>query len=995
MSIYQQTPLPPDPRRLMTSHQPKEPEPKHDDKLLFDGEKFYVHGRLDERANMERYIIDKAGGKIVDREESTFIIVPYDPYYARSFAESLPLEQGEKMISIEWIKQSIQKGDIISRKVFWAIPREDLPKQPSTSLSSFNGSTRYNVKDVAQPSTPSSTFHHPYPPPSSSSTDPHDGKHGNIINRYQDNGPEKRKRYESEDKTHHSYSAYDRHTSLVKRIYPTTPRSDNRYRSHKGIFEDYYFWVVGNPSKRRYLEDLIMAEGGTAVRNLEQANRVIFFQPDQGFFKQAKVDYHRGKGGYGHGVLCLTYKWVINCLESNKYLDHERYVIAKSDLLEDSFWSMVERQKPEIKDSQQHGQSRGQFPPLPTPQTEISSASNSSYKVGSSQANNQDMNNSPQRAAKLLDELRSKVDVLLESARQANLLDPIINLNTTKTTRPEETSRNDISGRNRYPTPTSPPNQPNPTHRHSVGGNAHSAWQGDRGSTDSSSLSGPSDQSRFLTDFSFWVIGGREATISLESKIIAYGGRIARSMNSASRVIFTRTTKQSLVRSILEKYDDIMDDNGLGTGEKRIAIAENWIHDMNRHQRLLDHGPYLVNRDFIINLELWDKAFPFRMIYTNRTAYFNTENKLAQREKESSQSDRVVNVHVKQEEDIELKEQTSTLSPNSSINACRPPSEPPSRPATPPGPPPPEPPQDVMIKDARSCHLFNTIEYDNPQAMINAKLLLSESLSTLQTPQTTMTSTQNRIGAEEDDYADLAGVFSSDEEGIDDEDMAVNIDEDDSELSSIPEEDLIISKPNKRFNHNKDRGLIAKRPIFANRKYAEALEIGDQDDSDDDDYIPSRKKSTDKSPLAVSRLYSRSSASSSSRTNSRSPVKITSHAKIKTKIKNVKEYPDPDEEDEEEHEKDRGEKYEGDSNKDGQNKKYKYDKPLSKDQEKFNDLLEKLKTKLDSGGFPDGMKKYIKSLPKATNIYSKYLHLYRKALPNLPLGGFRKTPYSI
>ncbi|WWC72317.1 uncharacterized protein I206_106279 [Kwoniella pini CBS 10737] len=361
--------------------------------LLFEREKFYVHAIGIKRDEIEAYIKEKAGGRIVDRFSSVFIITPYQLAYSRPYAESLPGSEGEKVISLDWIKDSIQGGKIISRERYWVIPRAELRIDKTQHVSQSNSQIRDSRYDSK--STTGANTMEPNSYPGETSSRNHYRITQNPPSRLRGQPPlsdlmqtdptvatsmleqlsakvndaiEAAKRREISQKT---TSSTTNSMSRDANRYPT-PISPTRISQQAVLRQpqpgmkghdqvDYLlgngetslspnisseflrgktFWLIGPPRGRDRLTTIIHRMGGNLVAHLCHADIVIFCRTDNPRFIISRIqDYWRAVEA---GCKILSESWIHDLNISRQLVPQEIHSIRDPKVLQSSkLWDEV------------------------------------------------------------------------------------------------------------------------------------------------------------------------------------------------------------------------------------------------------------------------------------------------------------------------------------------------------------------------------------------------------------------------------------------------------------------------------------------------------------------------------------------------------------------------------------------------------------------------------------------------------------------------------
>ncbi|WWC64913.1 uncharacterized protein I303_107527 [Kwoniella dejecticola CBS 10117] len=321
--------LPRDPRKqTVKSDQNTNPSPSK--ALLFRGEKSHVHGPTTQRCReIEDYLVREAGGLIVDQATCTFIVTTLQTPYLRSYAESLPKLNGEKVISLDWITESVNRGMFLSRATFWAIPRtevcrrqEECPEQTSGMINLVKeaSSSQPNLLPGLESSVTGTSGSRWKSLPGSTSS----------RNHYRVSQSESSKQQSETKLTNANQSLRLGQEDAQVRCPSGITMAGNWNNamvddpSRYAIFTKHDFWVVGGPARRKLLEELI-----------QRASRVVFFPPNHGFLDQTRIDHKRA---VIHNCPCVTYKWVEASFAAGRLLDETEYQIRAEDLFDNAFW---------------------------------------------------------------------------------------------------------------------------------------------------------------------------------------------------------------------------------------------------------------------------------------------------------------------------------------------------------------------------------------------------------------------------------------------------------------------------------------------------------------------------------------------------------------------------------------------------------------------------------------------------------------------------------
>ncbi|WWD03822.1 hypothetical protein V865_001878 [Kwoniella europaea PYCC6329] len=945
-------------------------------RLLFRNERFYVHGRDVERMNVERYIGNRAGGTIVSRSSCNFIIVSHQPIYARSFAESLPRELGEKVIRFEWIRDSVEKGVIQSRKTYWAVPREDLD---AVYQSGPNNHVTQDSPNLVRHLDINRSWGH-------KRGDDGFGQNGESRSEM-DNGWKDRSEKDSYD--------------CIRSTSSNTPQGFNlRNNDPKSIFRHRFIWVVGAPDQHRYLENLLMFHGGLKSHNLTSATQVVFYPPNRGFEESTKNDHIRGENLYGKGVRCLTYRWVEDCVKAQRLLDEEDYVVEKKDLFDNDFWRRVRERRLEDVQSCRDADSGLS---TETHQCENENGRESCFGdqhqevVGSDDPKS---NIHPDQVASLLRQLTARVGTVIEAA-QSQIRD------TAPAQIPSKFSysgHGSIDGQlpadlvaDRYPTPISPVRESSYQFSKLWSGftnsdgfamnNGEGALQG--GSLDvtqlqalttprqSISSSGSQNKGIYqpLTGKLIWVVGPGSARDTLHPKITQLGGSLSTRLPSSTIVVFCRSAAKPFIMPRLRDFER-------ATESDCLIVAESWIHDLYFVKTYIVPKTYLIKGpELLSNVQLWDKIIPWTRTRADDQRHIGEGDKHSEPWQKYVGAEHRDNCHRSTKEEqvrgqsIPAAEQEERREPTGasythvepqhiardpmglavlerSIQGdCVPLSLQPLAldPRRAPKPPLPN----CHDTQAASTRLPAKIDGPLPEERTE--------IDGLVVPAPTTVHEQD----DSDDYADLAGIFSSDAE----EDET---DREKSDLTPAPavKNEASSNVPVKR-GRGRPKGTFKKRSRLSDgtktqtkgkaRSKAltneevdyinEMAELGDED-SDDSDYTPvKRRKSNTRNAFGIST----SKSGSSSTTN----YQVSMGANDERGTATV----------------------------------YRYTEALPKDKKRFDELMADLRTKVENNDFPDGLRKYLATLPGATYIYRKYRNLFRGTLPRLPQGAVQRYPY--
>ncbi|WWC95048.1 hypothetical protein V866_001900 [Kwoniella sp. B9012] len=945
-------------------------------RLLFRNERFYVHGRDDERMNVERYIGDRVGGTIVDRSSCNFIIVSYEPIYARSFAESLPREQGEKVIRLEWIRKSVEKGVIQSRKLFWAIPREDLDAVYKSGQE--NHVTQGSPKLARHLEINRSWGH--------KRGDDGFGQNGECRLE-KDNGWKDRYKKDSHD--------------CIKSTSSNTSQGFNRHNNNpKGIFRHHIIWVVGAPGQHRYLENLFTSHGGLESHNLTSATQVVFYPPNRGFEEVTKNDHIRGENLYGKGVRCLTYRWVEDCVEAKRLLDEKDYLVEKKDLFDNDFWRRVRERRLKNVQSCRDGESGSS---TETHQGENGNGRESCFGDKHQEVDGSDdpkFNIHPDQVASLLKQLTERVGTVIEAA-QSQIRD------TAPAQIPSKFSHSGDGSidrqlpvdmvADRYPTPISPVRESSYQFSKSWSGstksdgfamnNGEAALQD--GSLDvtqhqalatprqsfSSSGSQNKDIYQPLQGKLIWVVGPVSARDKLHPKITQLGGSLSTRLPSSTIVVFCRSAAKPFIMSRIRDFER-------ATESDCLIVAESWIHDLYFVKTYIEPEPYLIKGpELLSDVQLWDRIIPWSRTRAEGQRSIGESDKLpepwqkylgtedrddCQRSTKEGpvpeQSNPVANQEERREptgasykhvepQHIAWDTMGQAVLERTKQGDCVPLSLQPLAldPRRAPKPPLPN------CQDTQAASTRIPAKIDGPIPEEKVKI------DGLVVPAPTTVHEQD----DSDDYADLAGIFSSDAE----EDET---DREKSDLTLAPavQNEATSNIPVKR-GRGRPKGAFKKRSRLSDgpktqtkgkvRSKAltneevdymnEMVWLGDED-SDDSDYTPvKRRRSNTRKALGIST----SKSGSSSTTNRQEPI--------------------------------------GSNDERGTATVYRYTEALPKDKKRFDELMADLRTKVENNDFPDGLRKYLATLPGATHIYRKYRNLFRGALPGLPQGAVQRYSY--
>ncbi|WVQ66819.1 uncharacterized protein L199_005010 [Kwoniella botswanensis] len=945
-------------------------------RLLFRNERFYVHGRDVERMNVERYIRDRVGGTIVDPSSCNFIIVSYEPIYARSFAESLPREQGEKVIRFECIRDSVEKGAIQSRKLFWAIPREDLdavyksgPENHATQ-DSPNLSRRLDIHR---------SWEHKRGD---------DGFGQNDESRWEkDNGWKDRVKKDSGD--------------CIKSTSSNTPQGFNRHNNNaKGIFRHHIIWVVGAPGQHRYLENLFMSHGGLKSHNLTSATQVVFYPPNRGFEAVTKNDHIRGENLYGKGVRCLTYRWVEDCVKAERLLDEKDYLVEKKDLFDNDFWRRVKERSLEDVQSCRDGESGSS--------TEIHQGGNENRRESCFGVKHQEIdglddfksNIHPDQVASLLRKLTARVGTVIEAA-QSQIRD------TAPAQIPSKFSHGGDGSidrqlpvdmvADRYPTPISPVRESSYQFSKSWSGPTKSdgfamnigeaALQEDSLevtqlqalATPRQSISSSGSQNKEiyqpLTGKLIWVVGPGSARDTLHPKIMQLGGSLSTRLPNSTIVVFCRSAAKPFIMSRMRDFER-------ATESDCLIVAESWIHDLYLVKTYIEPKLYFIKGpEVLLDVQLWDRIIPWGRIRADDQRHIGEDDKHPEPWQKYLGAEHGDNCHRStkegqvREQSIPAAGQEERGEPTgasykhvepqhiardpmglavlerSRQGDCVPLSLQPLALDPRRAPKPPLP----------NCHDIQADSTRLPAKIDGPFPEERTEIDGLVVPVPTIVHEQD----DSDDYADLAGIFSSD--------AAENeTDREESDLTPAPavQNEASSNVPVKR-GRGRPKGTFKKRSRLPDgpktqtkgkaRSKAltneevdyinEMVGLGDED-SDDSDYTPVKRR---KSNTRKAFRMSSSKSGSSSTPNYQESI--------------------------------------GGNDEGGTATVYRYTEALPKDKKRFDELMAVLRTKVENNDFPDGLRKYLATLPGATHIYRKYRNLFRGTLPGLPQGAVQRYSY--
>ncbi|OCF77478.1 hypothetical protein I204_01466 [Kwoniella mangroviensis CBS 8886] len=595
------------------------------ERLLFRNERFYAHGRDEERMDMERYVVDRAGGTIVDRASCNFIVVSHEPSYAKLFAKSLLREQGEKVIGLQWIRQSVEKGVIQSRKLFWAIPREDLD---AVYKSGPDNHVTQDSPNLARRLDINRSWEHKRGD---------DGFGQNGKSRWEkDNGWKDRIKKDS----------YDR----IRSTSSNTPQESNHHNDDpSGIFRHHIVWVVGAPGQHRYLKNLFMSHGGLKSHNLNSATQMVFYPPNRGFEEVTKNDHILGENLYGKGVRCLTYRWVEDSVKAKRLLDEKDYLVEKKDLFDNDFWRRVRERR--FEDVQRCIDRESGF------STEIHQSEKENRRESCFGGKHQEIDGSddpkstihPDQVASLLKQLTARVGTVIEAA-QSQIQD------TAPAQVPSKLSHSGYEPidrelpadlvADRYPTPISPVRESSYQFSKSWSGltntdgfamnNGEDASQ--EGSMDatqlqalatprqsiSSSESQNKDMYQPLTGKLIWVVGPGSARDTLHPKIMQLGGSLSTRLPSSTIVVFCRSAAKPFIMSRMRDFERAAESDCL-------LVAESWIHDLYFVQTYLDPKPYLINGpELLSDVQLWHGIIPWSRTRAEGQRYIGESDKLSE-----------------------------------------------------------------------------------------------------------------------------------------------------------------------------------------------------------------------------------------------------------------------------------------------------------------------------------------------------------------------------
>nr|XP_019043806.1 hypothetical protein I302_07076 [Kwoniella bestiolae CBS 10118]OCF22736.1 hypothetical protein I302_07076 [Kwoniella bestiolae CBS 10118] len=939
---------------MVIAYQPRDPPSslssgtrQDDQKLLFARERFYVHGEGEEKRCMERYIVDQAGGILTSQSASTFIVVPFGPTYARSFAETLPRGEGGKVIRFEWIKENtgyqITEGD------------DRLGGGPVVKTEQGRAQL-YNSDQVSEGH--AGPLHRNNPP----------------IPQYERYNKDDTQ--EPEDWYENGRRATQRITSdaipLGNRDHPTQPVSQplsgltNHRSNHRGIFKGHVVWVVGAPGQRRYLEGLFISEGGTTSFNLPSATRVVFYPPNRGFEEITKKDHIRGEALYDRGVRCLTYKWVEDCVKAGRLLDERGYTVGKRDLFDNDFWRRVERQ--EVEDIREQKLTQGTEETSLTREGAISPLVERDYGVddevgesgGRVGTDGHQGFIDPQGVAFLLKKLSARVDTVLEAARglhNTTTAGPAPSQPGTSTqqvlTQPEGNEQA------RYPTPISPVrishHQTRATEQDSNVAVSHLGLENIRvrspfrdleespsASSSANSTSKSIDTSQILAGEWIWVVGAFTARKSINGKIKRLGGSLSSRLPESTIVVFCRSHIEEYIMSRVRDYERCLANNCL-------MVAESWIHDMVFSERAIDPHDYLIeNRDVLLNVRVWDVVLLWSMAKRDGERFVGEWDKrlvggssgqervIKGQEEEADRRDLVSTVHGELKEERARTRSFSLDDRGTKFRHVAPPQEArrSDREGTLYSLPLPNKGQTnyaidprIALKASSPVGIHRKIEQPIPTSRdINIDKASTEPME--DAIQEVEVQDGIKLNDEEyDDFADLAGI-STDEEGQDDTD-------DDSILTPPPEvpEPVTLTSPAKS-SRGRSKGSFGKKRrrsidyssqsastsrsrALNSEKIESITEVVGQGDanSDDSDYAPVKRRKSDINRPAAT-------PSSSLATTTLGPQNQRSQSKI-----------------------------------------YKHNEVLPKDRERYNELRADLELKIKNDDFPHGLQSYIRSQP--------------------------------
>ncbi|WRT69921.1 uncharacterized protein IL334_006912 [Kwoniella shivajii] len=850
------------------------PSPATHRPLLFGEETFHVSVLPEYREEVERYIIEKAGGVIVDPSSATFIIVTTSPSSAEEYAKTLPRSQAAKVISLDWLRGSINEGRIISRHSYWAIPRdlvdigrEDRMRDDIAPNELNTLQDRYHRREAENHQyLKTESYYHRDSPGRSSSPNVYD-----------------REKYESRNTSTSSSTSYHSHVTSK------SPRGNV-------IFSGLSFWVVGSPTERRYLNRIIHSHGGISARNLDSATRTIFFPPKASFIWTAENDHRRATR---LKIPTLSYTWIEDCSSEERLIPDLPYKVLTEALPDDVYWKRManrtfehpvnsvnrfdrenevittksrqvqaECEKNELEDSQ---------PKDPRKRSKLDT---------NQQADLQDDTiphaESSSAVSSAVQDLRDKVDRLLQTAKHALLLSDDADNLDEPTIKPTQ---------GRYPTPVSPV-------RHDIGASSTSGVCAVFATASSSNKT-------LLGEMTFWVVGSHAARERLYSSIQTLGGQRAKQLEEASRVMFCHPV-------FSENWNERM--RGLRRASEQhrlqecLALNEAWIHDISHSQEIVDWKQYIVTEQILLDSAHRNIAFSKHHIKPTLSKSFSFP--ASQEPSRSEIGGYLMDPEFCTERKIGSPSVKVELLPDATNDDS----------------------MDLPVIKQRSTlppfgHSFGDT--------IAARCSSEEGDWEKALPSTQMSS---RVEADDnlehqlkdhgmsDDYADLAGIFSSEDDNEDSESSLTSLTGD--EVQADQDEATIRSRQPGTTSTSRDPLPVRTTSMstgnksqvrMSGRKRLISPAISDSESEDD---IPLSK------------------------------VPRSGNSTIKSGGRIMRKNP-------------------------------KFLKVLPRDQARFDTLLADLSVRVLSRGFPGGLKRYLRA-SKQSGVYDKYVSIFRKELPNLP-----------
>ncbi|WVQ95001.1 hypothetical protein IAU59_002093 [Kwoniella sp. CBS 9459] len=360
-------------------------------KKLFVGAIFSVYASPQERAAIEQFVMNEAGGAITALHDAAqYILVPMSENIHHAVEELGP-KLGQKAIRLE-----LKYNDHTSNRPNsqpWSLTSyytsslpPSLERQASDDTSFLNESPSTHLAlSVVPPQ------HHPsqYPQshfssdrkPQQSSDSPLHAKAASSVEESAHTVRKPSTSGSSDVSTSHwnermamlrplkkiSTHTDHQHPDLDHTPNPhSTPTSEpwaGGFAAHyKQLWAGQTFWVVGPPGAVAKISEKITSRGGTVMDRLTSASRVIFTGPIASFFvRQTLIDYDRVRAANFRYGPCLPIAegWIHDCHAAGEMKSWTPYKITEAGMLTDhEFWKSIgagygshDRQAPEVKET--------------------------------------------------------------------------------------------------------------------------------------------------------------------------------------------------------------------------------------------------------------------------------------------------------------------------------------------------------------------------------------------------------------------------------------------------------------------------------------------------------------------------------------------------------------------------------------------------------------------------------------------------------------------